>query len=360
MGRYVDENGDVLGLLISPGEGASADYPEMVIARDAEAAFGGAHVFLDHPTVAESNARPERSVRDLIGGMVSTPGFLKEGPDGPGVYAKWHCFKPFRELIEEMGPFVGMSIRVPGEREAKVVEGKRRFVATKLLASPFNSVDIVTRGARGGKMIATESARVEALANAFRNPWADEWMMESDGRNEKDVAAFARWAIEREKMETQNKEREAMELREALERIRVLEEENKAKTAENVRLAEALALRDAKTIVESVVGAESVKLPDATKKRLVESLTTAAPLKEGKLDETTLRTMIAEAVATEEKYVGAILKEAGAGSRVRGMGDSEPLVKDPFREALYEQYLTEGMTPEAAGSMADRVARGGR
>src|SRR5437870_1956698 len=111
---YVGKTGNGRIKVIGPGHGSSGYYSSEVLKRDA-GIFADAHIFFDHPTSREDMERPERSVRDLAGRLNGTPVYEAEGDAGPGVYAGVTWFGPYRDLINELGPHVGMSIRAMGE-----------------------------------------------------------------------------------------------------------------------------------------------------------------------------------------------------------------------------------------------------
>lgn len=132
-------------------QGSSGYYPAAVIKRDIAKAFpAGTQVFLDHPTESEEWERPERSMRDLVGVLVSEA-WYENGTDGHGGFAVVQIFPQFKESVEAWAPHVGMSIRAMGLRD-------ENGQVTELVKG--ESVDIVTRAGAGGKLVAmTESAR---------------------------------------------------------------------------------------------------------------------------------------------------------------------------------------------------------
>ncbi len=132
-------------------QGSSGFYPAAVIERDVAKAFpAGTQVFLDHPTESEEWERPERSMRDLVGVLVSEA-WYENGADGHGGFGDMQVFPQFKESVEAWAPHVGMSIRAMGLRD-------ENGEVTQLIKG--ESVDIVTRAGAGGKLVAmTESAR---------------------------------------------------------------------------------------------------------------------------------------------------------------------------------------------------------
>ena len=118
-------------------------------------------------------------------------------------------------------------------------------------------------------------------------------------------------------------------LTEADGKVITLTEANETLTKENAKLAEAIALRDARDIITEAVNDKKHELPDVTKTRLVESLTKAAPMKDGKLDGDALTALMAEAIKAEVAYIGSINKTTPG---VVGMGESSGN-EDDGREA---------------------------
>ena len=112
----------------------------------------GTPLYFDHPSETERHDRPERSVRDIA--AVFT---------GPATYdatlealvGEIQVFTPYRQLVAEMAPFIGLSIHGSA---TDIVGGVIEGLAT------IDSVDLVTRAGRGG-MFLLESAR-PSLVNA--------------------------------------------------------------------------------------------------------------------------------------------------------------------------------------------------
>lgn len=139
--------------------GSSGYYSREMLERDGPQVWPyGTQVFLDHPGIAEQHDRPERSVRDLAGKIVTAPVY-----EGDGLYADVEFYPHMAPVIEAMWEDVGMSIRAAGTAEHGERDGRSGPVITSL--SEGVSVDVVTRAGAGGKLVALlESARAtEAL-----------------------------------------------------------------------------------------------------------------------------------------------------------------------------------------------------
>lgn len=126
--------------------GSSGYYSREVLERDAGVFSVGLHSFLDHPGLAESGDRPERSVRDLAGKLTTTAVY-----DGDGLYAEIEFFPHFAPIIEAMAGDVGLSIRASGMVESREVDGRMVPYVTALTEAV--SVDVVTRAGAGGKLV---------------------------------------------------------------------------------------------------------------------------------------------------------------------------------------------------------------
>ncbi|NUO96764.1 MAG: hypothetical protein HOW59_02415 [Nonomuraea sp.] len=146
--------------LITPGLGSSGYYsPEVLESAAKDKVWPkGTHIFFDHPSESEMYDRPERSVRDLAG-VLDEDAYW----DGTGLVAEAKVIGPYRKLVTDpvFIESVGMSIRASAETRAGEVEGKKCQIITQLIEG--DSVDLVTRAGRGGKVLAVlESARANA------------------------------------------------------------------------------------------------------------------------------------------------------------------------------------------------------
>lgn len=105
-------------LVISAGTGSSGEYPPETLREAAtkKLVTSGTHSYWDHPSSSEDLDRPERSVRDLVGVFTSD---AQWDESLQGLTADYQVFSPFRPLFEEMAPYVGLSIRGGGEVEIR-------------------------------------------------------------------------------------------------------------------------------------------------------------------------------------------------------------------------------------------------
>jgi hypothetical protein len=152
--------------LISPGKGSSAFYPAEVLKRDGPNVFkAGTPMRIDHPTRAEEAARPEGSVKDWGAVLESDAVWHDDHAQGPGLYGRIKPFSDFAGLIDEKGPYAGVSIRANGS--AVMESGKPKLregvpILKELTAA--EGVDMVTRAGAGG-MFLRESARTDEPIN---------------------------------------------------------------------------------------------------------------------------------------------------------------------------------------------------
>lgn len=279
--RAVKADGTVKIKIIAPGKGSSGYYPPEVLKRDGPRVFTeGLHMYLDHPTPEEESGRPERSVRDLAGVLVSPAQWVDNGPAGPGLYAEAKVRSDVAPLIEELAPYIGVSIRAlgrlgerDGERVVESIEQAR-------------SVDFVTVPGAGGKVLELfESARGRRV------------------QEEEDV----------DLQETQ----------------RVLQEQ----AAEIARLREALTLREARDLVESVL--RTIPMPDLTRQRLIAELSGSPPMTStGTLDTEALTKTVQERARAELDYLARVT----GGQKVVGMGTSGPPSVEDQERILNESF----------------------
>jgi hypothetical protein len=144
-------------VLITPGKGASGVYSEQLIESYAPAAWPkGTHVYLDHLKPGETRT-PEK----LLGTLAEETSIDAEG-------RAVNRFKPLskhREWIEEISPFVGLSISAQGTGREEVDEsGQTEYIVETLEPHITNTVDVVSYAGRGGKFL--ESFLEEANASA--------------------------------------------------------------------------------------------------------------------------------------------------------------------------------------------------
>ena len=278
--------------LISPGRGSSGYYPPEVLRKAAESKVfkAGTQMFWNHDTDAEESARPEGDLDRLAAVTTSDAAWNENGSDGPGLYARAKVFSDYADKVKEKGPHIGLSIRAGGNRDEAATgpDGKKGVITALKNAA---SVDFVTKAGRDGKIF-TESATAQ----------------EGEEMDKTEIQALFKEALDS-----------------ALAPLR----------AENKKLTEAIAQQKLEKVVPALVekALADVRLPDATKKNIVEKFSTPTilgilPMKEGAIDEAELGKMVEAEAIRQRDYLVAL-----------GYGNDIPAVGVRMTEA--ELKLTE-------------------
>lgn len=148
---------------ITAGVGSSGYYSPEVLqeAADNKLIAKGTPLFFDHPSESDRFDRPGRSVRDIA--AVFTDAATYDAAE-QALVGDIQVFSPYRDLLTEMGPHIGLSISGSATDVTEgEVDGNRVPVVEGLAA--IDSVDWVTRAGRGGKVVGLlESARVNKRA----------------------------------------------------------------------------------------------------------------------------------------------------------------------------------------------------
>ena len=278
----IRRDGTALIRIISEGWGSSGYYGRDVLERDGPSIFraGQTKMYWDHASPSEEIERPEGSLNNLAGELISDARWQDSGPSGPGLYADAKVFGHYKEAVNELAPHIGVSIRAAGRTKQGEAEGRKGPIVEELVTA--RSVDFVTVPGRGGRIVEIfEAARAQAAPVTHTN---------------------------QEEQQMDNKELET-KLAEAQTR-------EAARDLEIARLRETLILRDARDLVSGALAGATV--PDVTYSRLHAQLSANPPVKEGALDREALAVKVAEAVKAEQAYLA---EAAGYGSgRITGMG----------------------------------------
>lgn len=288
--------------LIAPGWSANGRYYSTeVLERDGADAFpAGTHMFWDHPTATEAADRPERSLRDLSAVTISDARFDENGPAGPGLYADAKVLSDYQGAVEELAPYIGVSIRAGGQVTYGEAEGKTGQLVEQITVG--RSVDFVTTPAAGGEIVSL----FESIRGSGPSPSLKEHTMSTP-------------------TELAEAQRQLTEATTALTEAHTQLEEARAlgtlAAADRDRFREQLVLREARDHVAVKLAAldGDQALPDLTKARLLESISSNPPVADtGTLDTTALDTRIEEAIKTEREYLAGL---TGSGT-VMGLGGS--------------------------------------
>lgn len=135
--------------VIEAGWGSSGYYGADMLSNYGPKVFTkGTKIFMNHPSVSESNDRPERDVEKLAGKFVSDAYFTENG-----LVAEIEFYSHYAPIIREMAGDVGLSIHALGNATVGEAEGRQGPIIESLVADPMTSVDVVTVAGAGGKFL---------------------------------------------------------------------------------------------------------------------------------------------------------------------------------------------------------------
>ncbi|GAA5229258.1 hypothetical protein [Arthrobacter cryoconiti] len=138
--------GRVLLKLITPGVGSSGTYSAEVLAQAAKDKVWprGTQSHINHDTEYERMERPEGNLRNLVGVLTEDAYVDADG----ALVAEVRVGSAWRDFVEEFHDFIGASVAA----SAVIKDTKSGRIVEKLIASPFNRVDLVTVAGRGGNV----------------------------------------------------------------------------------------------------------------------------------------------------------------------------------------------------------------
>jgi hypothetical protein len=355
--KSIQSNGTARIRIIKPGWGSSGYYSEQMLERDASKVYTyGLHMYLDHPTSIEEKGRPERSIKDLAAVIEGNVRYEKDNPDGAGVYADAHVFKPYRGMLKEMAPYIGLSHRAQGKSKSGQAEGRSGSIIESL--DKAYSVDFVTLPGAGGGLV--------QMYESWREPETDKNSETNNApieENKEDIMTITlkelketrpeiidelKADILKESQETESVKVSESELEDAKAKILALE-------AECARLKEKTAVGEAAIIATEAL--KDAKVPNLAKPRILDALVGKAVLKEGVLDIDAFNTIVEESIKTETDYYGKIM-ESG---KVRGMGAVSTTSTDitkALKESFKEDFIRAGKSLAEAEKMAEIAATG--
>lgn len=143
--------------------GSSAYYPAEVLERDGARVFtSGLPMYLNHPTESEKYERPERSVENMVGKLLSDAVFEEDG-----LYADVEFYDSFVTMINERAEDVGLSVRASGLTEDGEKDGRYGPILVGMLSA--ESVDVVTRAGAGGKLTSILESERETAGTPIEN-----------------------------------------------------------------------------------------------------------------------------------------------------------------------------------------------
>lgn len=325
--KAIQADGTTMIKIADPGWGSSGYYSKDVLKEYGPQVFReGLHMYWNHPTQTEERERPERDLRDLAATLTEAAHWEDNGPKGPGLYAKTKVFDHYRGAVESLAESIGVSMNSNGTATIGEAEGRKGRIITSLVSSAGDSIDFVTKAGRGGEILSLmESARSQAWAHQIKeNKEADP-------------------------MEKLTPE-ELTQLKEAAVKMPELMTRLQESETKNVRLTERLAVSDARDFVKAQL--KESKLPEITKTRLVESLSSKAVVKDGEIDKEAFGKIVEAAIADETAY----LTELGGKGQVRGMGtireanngDEKPVDAASLKESFIAMGMSEAQATIAA------------
>lgn len=163
-------------ILIKPGQGSKAYYPEDVLRADGPLAFPkGTHSYIDHPKPGQ-----ERNPNDAIGVLTEAAHY----EDGVGLVSRLKPFEHIRAKFEELAPHMGMSIHSAVKFTEESVNGITTRIAKRLVPFVANTVDLVSYAGAGG-MVVMESLLTGSEDTNSQTEFADE-----DNKKEMQKMAF--------------------------------------------------------------------------------------------------------------------------------------------------------------------------
>ena len=323
--------------VIQPGWGSSGYYPPEVLERDGPQVFtAGTKMFWDHATESEERERPEGSLDDLAGELITNAQWNEHGREGPGLYADAKVFGRFKDAVNELAPHIGVSIRALGKAEKGEVEGRKGPIIKEISAA--RSVDFVTIPGAGGKVVQLFEAYRDAVPE---NPYLPEDYRESLENQEHEAEA-----VMDEKAIQELKD----QLQEALDRVTELDTINTALRGHANKLSAEKVAREA---------LRDIELPEPSKERVLTlAVEGELPLGEnGALDQDALIAKVKEAASAERAYV-ASLTEAGGDVRGLGASGSSDNGGAKLKESLKSMWLKLGKSVDEAEKLATIAANG--
>lgn len=345
----VDLTGDVIPLregavgqdgtahikLITPGWGSCGYYPPDVLERDGPVIFkAGTKSFWNHQTESEERERPEGDLRDLASVLTEDARYEKDGPAGPGLYAKAKVFEQFRQPVDDLAKHIGMSIRACGIAKEGKAEGRTGPIIEKLTRGI--SVDYVTTPGAGGKILQLfEAARSQANYVATVTPPAESTTITTTGTGGSSTIA---WFDASGNLITPTPIKEAATDMDAAE-IKKLQEAQADLAAENRKLRERFALADAATEARKYF--TTVTVAEAVQERVLgRVLAGSIPLTEaGDLDIAKLTERVAAETKDELAYInklsgGRIVTDMGTGSAAPQLTEAQLAEAKKLNEAV--------------------------
>lgn len=337
--KAVRSDGTIPIKIINSGWGTSGFYPDNVLKRDGPKVFTEkTKMFWNHQTAAQEAEQPEGNLDNLAAVLVDGATWQENGKAGPGLYANAKVFGPYKEAINELAPYIGVSIRANGRATQGEAAGRKGSVIQEI--SHAKSIDFVTTPGAGGQIVSMfEAARSgkQPPDNGPIQPDQGQGVIMGDKAREVNMNDLQ--DVET-KLAEANRKIEALNtmntsLQEAQQRIKSME-------TDNARLKEAMLVRDAREFVAAELSRH--QLPEPTRKRLLETLVSNPIIADGALDTTTYAVKVREAVQVETAYLASV---AGYGNgAIQGMGGTfvQPDTSEKTGKRLTEAFAGLGLS----------------
>lgn len=217
----VASDGAYKAVLITPGKGSSGYYSEEMLREYGPSAFPkGTHGYLNH--LGEGEYRSP----DKLTHVLTEDAYYDE--EMGGLVAKVKPMKHWAEFVQEVAPYVGLSISADGTGEMQEMDGEQMFVVESLLPHVMNSVDLVSYAGRGGKI--AETLAEQAIKSAHSDSSA------GTGKEGNETMATLEEAVET-LANLAGKVDGIVSAQETAEAVAVSEAETEAKIAEAVKAA---------------------------------------------------------------------------------------------------------------------------
>lgn len=318
--------------IIGPGWGSSGYYSAELLEKYAYRYKEGTQMFWNHPKSSEEFERPERDLKELAGVLAGDAYYSEDGSNGPGIYADAKIFSPFKQPVEEMGRYMGVSHRANGMSYHGEAEGMFGTIIETI--DRVISVDFVTLAGRGGEIV----QMIESNRGSGEDMDWSKITLDGLKQNRPDLVESAEKAL-----------KESVKLDDKNNLIESLSKENK-------NLKEAQAAGELKSIVVSAV--KEAELPEAAASRIAESYSGNVPLtKENKLDTEKLQESLKDRVKAEKEYIQQITGGQGGSF---SMGFSESAGGAVIKEEQTEKELTESFRAMGLSKEQAEVAAKGR
>jgi hypothetical protein len=330
------QKGELEITFIQPGLNKSGQryYPKETIAEGI-GLFSGKKMFLNHASLQELSQRPERSLTEWVSTIKETWVDPSTGAGKAKVKVVQTWFKNFLKDLQEAGalPDIGVSIFATGKTKPGTINGKSTNIVEKFQNAM--SVDWVTEPGAGGRVDAIwESHRPLMIKEQELNVLESLKPAEALAQI-KESRPDIYEAVRQEFAETAQTEAEkaAQEAERKATADKIAELEAKLKESDESAAKEKtqrIKVQHEKLVQEAL---KESKLPDVTKARITAQVGDPVLTEDGELDEAKVKESVGAAIKSEEDYLDAMLKAAGQGKGIQGLGESVTTTTTGIKES---------------------------